>query len=50
MIIVDNYGNAHDVVSKDKIREIITPTPNNPIPIEVQNSNMYKKLQKLLEE
>lgn len=31
-------------VSKDKIREIIYPRPDNYIPVEVQMSEMYKKL------
>ena len=34
---------------KEKIKKIITPTPDNPIPIEVQISDMYEKLKKILE-
>ena len=37
-------------ISKDKIKEIIKPTPENGIPIEVQQSEMYKKLLKEVEE
>ena len=37
-------------ISKDKIREIIYPTPENYIPVEVQQSDMYKKLVKEVEE
>ena len=37
-------------ISKDKIKEIIYPTPENPIELEIQNSKMYKKIQQLLEE
>lgn len=37
-------------ISKDKIRKIIYPTPENPIELEIQNSKMYKELQELLEE
>lgn len=39
-----------NVVSKSKIKQIIYPTPENPIPIEVQQSEMYKKLAKEVEE
>ena len=39
-----------NVVSKSKIKEIIYPTPENPIPIEVQQSEIYKKLLKEVEE
>ena len=38
------------VVSKDKIREIIYPTPTNPISYEIQTSDMYRKILQLLEE
>lgn len=41
--IKDNY------IPKSKIKEIIYPTPENPIPFEVQTSEMYKKLEKLVE-
>lgn len=34
---------------REKIKKIITPTPDNPIPIEVQISDMYEKLKKILE-
>ena len=37
-------------ISKDKIKEIIYPTPENYVPIEVQTSDMYIKLQELLGE
>lgn len=37
-------------ISKDKIRKIIYPTPTNPISYEIQSSDMYKKLEQLLEE
>lgn len=37
-------------ISKDKIKEIMYPTPNNPIPPEVQMSKMYRKIIELLEE
>ncbi|HCC04019.1 MAG TPA: hypothetical protein DEP51_04085 [Clostridiales bacterium] len=37
-------------ISKDKIKEIIKPTPENGIPIEIQQSDMYKKLLKEVEE
>lgn len=40
----DNY------TSKDKIREIIYPTPTNPISYEIQTSDMYRKILQLLEE
>lgn len=36
-------------IPKSKVKEIIYPTPENPIPFEVQTSKMYKKLEKLLE-
>ena len=39
-----------NVVSKSKIKQIIYPTPENEIPIEVQQSEMYKKLLKEMEE
>lgn len=35
-------------VSKDEIKEVIYPTPENPIEIEIQTSAMYIKLQELL--
>lgn len=34
---------------REKIKKIITPTPDNPIPIEVQISDMYEELKKILE-
>lgn len=34
---------------REKIKKIITPTPDNPIPIEVQISDMYEKFKKILE-
>lgn len=39
-----------DVISKDKIRKIIYPSPDNMIPLEVQTSDMYMKLKNLVEE
>ena len=36
-------------VPKSKIKEIIYPTPKNYIPLEVQSSEMYKRLEKLVE-
>ena len=36
-------------VNKEKLRKIICPSPENPIPIEVQQSEMYKKLVKEVE-
>lgn len=39
-----------NVVSKSKIKQIIYPTPENPISIEVQQSEIYKKLLKEVEE
>lgn len=35
--------------ANSKLKEIIYPTPENPIPFEVQTSEMYKKLEKLIE-
>lgn len=43
-------GCSNYVVRKDEIREIIYPTPENPISIEIQSSEMYKRLEELLEE
>ena len=39
-----------NVISKNKIKQIIYPSPENEIPIEVQQSEMYKKLVKEVEE
>lgn len=39
-----------EYIHKDKIKEIIYPTPDNPISFEIQTSAMYKKLEQLLEE
>ena len=39
-----------DYISKNKIREIIYPTPTNPISYEIQTSDMYRKILQLLEE
>lgn len=39
-----------ETIWKDKIKEIIYPTPENYIPLEVQQSEMYKKLLKEVEE
>ena len=36
--------------TNEHIKEIIYPTPENPISLEIQCSEMYKKLLKLLEE
>ena len=38
-----------DMIPKSKVREIIYPRPDNPIPLEIQNSEMYKRLKKLVE-
>jgi argonaute-like protein implicated in RNA metabolism and viral defense len=43
-------GCSNYVVRKDEIKEIIYPTPENPISIETQSSEMYKRLEELLEE
>lgn len=40
----------NDSIPKEKIKEIIYPTPENYVPIEVQTSDMYSKLQELLGE
>ena len=37
-------------MDKEKLRKIIYPSPENQIPIEIQQSEMYKKLLKELEE
>lgn len=37
-------------ISKDKVKEIIYPAPDNMIPLEVQTSDMYMKLKDLVEE
>ena len=42
-------GLKKDFVPAAKLKEIIYPTPENPIPFEVQSSEMYKKLEKLVE-
>jgi len=42
-IIMNNY------ISKDKIKEIVLPTPDNPIPLEIQQSEFYKRILSLLE-
>ena len=39
----------NDYIDKSKLKEIIYPTPENPISFEVQSSEMYKKLEKLVE-
>lgn len=36
-------------IPKSKLKEIIYPTPENYIPFEVQSSEMYKKIKKLVE-
>ena len=43
-------GYKENTVSKDKIKEIIYPTPTNPISYEIQTSDMYRKILQLLEE
>ena len=43
-------GYKENTVSKNKIREIIYPTPTNPISYEIQTSDMYRKILQLLEE
>lgn len=37
-------------ISKEKIRKIIYPSPDNMIPLEVQTSDMYRKLNDLVKE
>ena len=37
-------------IHKSKIKEIIYPTPTNPISHEIQTSDMYRKILQLLEE
>ena len=37
-------------ILKSKIKKIIYPTPENPISIEIQSSEMYRKIEKLLED
>lgn len=37
-------------IPKSKVKEIIYPTPENPISFELQSSVMYKKLERLVEE
>ena len=37
-------------ISKDKIKEIVIPTPDNSIPLEIQQSEFYKRILSLLEE
>lgn len=44
------YEYQGNCVTKNKLKEIIYPTPENPIEIEVQNSKMYKDLIELLED
>ena len=43
-----DFVDKNESISKEEIKEIIYPTPENYIPIEVQTSDMYSKLQKLL--
>lgn len=47
--LVDIIRNEINKEWETKIKEIIYPTPENPIPFEVQTSEMYKKLEKLVE-
>lgn len=35
---------------RERIKEIIYPSPENPIELEIQNSKMYKELEKLVED
>lgn len=35
---------------RERIKEIIYPNPENPIELEIQNSKMYKELEKLVED
>lgn len=50
-VLIKNYDKVLGTfISKDKIKEIIYPTPENPISIEIQSSKMYKRLEELLEE
>ena len=37
-------------IPKSKLQEIIYPTPENPISMEIQQSKMYKNLENLLQE
>ena len=37
-------------ILKKKKKKIIYPTPENPISIEIQSSEMYRKIEKLLED
>lgn len=37
-------------ILKSKIEKIIYPTPENPISREIQSSEMYRKIEKLLED
>lgn len=37
-------------IPKSKIKQILYPTPENPIELEIQNSKMYKKLLELIGE
>jgi hypothetical protein len=50
----DNLYNKEEaneeMVPKYKVREIIYPTPENMIPLEVQTSDMYRKLNDLVKE
>lgn len=51
VIAIDTVLNyiENESISKEKIKKIIYPTPENYVPIEVQTSDMYSKLQELLE-
>lgn len=37
-------------IHKDTIKRIAIPTPNNPIPLKMQQSEFYNKILKLVEE
>ena len=44
------FINLIDRLQKEKEEKIIYPTPENPISIEIQSSEMYRKIEKLLED
>ena len=48
---IEKYNLEHQkYIAKSKVKEIIYPTPENYIPLEIKQSNMYKKLERLLED
>lgn len=40
----------NNYISRGKIKEIVIPTPDNSIPLEIQQSEFYKRILSLLEE